>query len=81
MSSTRPRHSEILLTRLTRRFFPRSAGFPVRQGVANLFRPQNQTLAVTMAVGFGVFMLSGLWVVQRNLLDWIRVDTIANALK
>ena len=64
----------MLLTRLTRRFFPRRSSFTVRQGVANLFRPQNQTLAVTMAVGFGVFMLSGLWVVQRNLLDWIAVD-------
>ncbi len=62
------------LTWLTRRFFPRSAAFPIRQGVANLYRPQNQTLAVTMAVGFGVFLLSGLWVVQRNLLDWIQLD-------
>jgi putative ABC transport system permease protein len=59
---------------MTRRFFPRSASFPVRQGVANLHRPQNQTLAVTMAVGFGVFLLSGLWVVQRNILDWIQLD-------
>lgn len=62
------------VTRLTQRFFPRRARFPVRQGVANLFRPQNQTVAVTMAVGFGVFMLSALWVVQRNLLDWISLD-------
>jgi putative ABC transport system permease protein len=62
------------LSRLTRSLFPRHASFPVRQGVANLYRPQNQTLAVIMAVGFGMFLLSGLWVVQRNILDWIQLD-------
>lgn len=68
-----------VLTWMTRRFFPRTATFPVRQGVANLHRPQNQTLAVTMAVGFGVFLLSGLWTVQRNILDWIKLDSDVHA--
>jgi putative ABC transport system permease protein len=63
------------LTWLTRKFFPRSARFQIRQGVANLYRPQNQTLAVIMAVGFGVFLLSGLWTVQRNILEWIQLDS------
>jgi putative ABC transport system permease protein len=64
----------LLLVWLTRRFFPKSATFTLRQGVANLHRPQNQTLAVTIAVGFGVFLMAGLWVVQRNILDWIHID-------
>lgn len=58
----------------TRRFFPRRASYAVRQGVANLFRPRNQTLAVTLALGFGVFLVSLLYVVQHSVLDRFRVD-------
>ncbi len=60
---------------LTRRFFPKRASFPLRQGVANLFRPHNQTVAVTLAIGSGVFLISTLFVVQRNLLDQILRET------
>lgn len=64
-----------LLMTATRRFFPRRAGYVLRQGIANLFRPHNQTTAVSLAVGFGVFLLATLYVVQRNLLDQLRLDT------
>jgi putative ABC transport system permease protein len=60
--------------RCTRRFFPRRAPYWMRQGVANLFRPQNQTLAVTLALGLGVFLIAALHVVQRNLLHQLSVD-------
>lgn len=63
------------LTRATRRLFPRRAPYVVRQGIANLFRPHNQTVAVTLAVGFGVFLLGTLAVVQQNLLDQIALDS------
>jgi putative ABC transport system permease protein len=65
-----------LLTRVVRRLVPAGASFAVRQGLAGLFRPYNQTAAVTLALGFGVFLIAALWVVQRNLLDWIGVDEI-----
>lgn len=58
-----------LLIRATRRYFPRRARYVVRQGVANLFRPQNQTVAVTIALGFGVFLIATIYIVQRNILD------------
>jgi putative ABC transport system permease protein len=58
----------------TRRLFPRRASYVLRQGIANLFRPHNQTTAVSLAVGFGVFLLATLYVVQRNLLDQLRLD-------
>jgi putative ABC transport system permease protein len=64
-----------LLMKLTRRFFPKRARFPVRQGIANLFRPHNQTVAVTLAIGSGVFLIAMLYVVQRNLLDQITMET------
>lgn len=52
----------------------RGRSFAVRQGIANLYRPRNQTAAVTMALGFGVFLIATLWVVQRNLLSWMDTD-------
>jgi putative ABC transport system permease protein len=58
----------------TRRYFPQRASYAVRQGVANLFRPRNQTLAVTLALGFGVFLVSLLYVVQHSVLDRFRID-------
>jgi putative ABC transport system permease protein len=58
----------------TRRFFPRRASYVVRQGIANLFRPHNQTAAVVLAIGFGVFLIATLYVVQQNLLDQFALD-------
>ncbi|HEV2149745.1 MAG TPA: FtsX-like permease family protein [Longimicrobiaceae bacterium] len=52
----------------------RAGGFPypVRQGIANLYRPGNQTRTVVLALGFGVFLLSVLYLVQDNLLRPLR---------
>ncbi len=47
--------------------------FVVRQGVANLYRPGNQTQSVILALGFGVFLMSTLYQVQRNLLNQLDV--------
>jgi putative ABC transport system permease protein len=66
--------SAALLTRVMRRLFPHGARYVVRQGIANLFRPHNQTTAVTLAVGFGIFLIATLYVVQRNLLDQLTLD-------
>jgi putative ABC transport system permease protein len=46
--------------------------YPVRQGLANLFRPGNQTRTVVVALGFGVFLLATLIVIQHNLLRPLR---------
>jgi len=62
------------LTWATRRWFPRRASYVVRQGIANLFRPMNQTTSVVLAIGFGVFLIATLSVVQRNLLDRLATD-------
>lgn len=42
--------------------------FPLRQGVASLYRPGNQTRAVVLALGFGVFLMGTLYQVQHNIL-------------
>ncbi|MBI4500671.1 MAG: FtsX-like permease family protein [Gemmatimonadetes bacterium] len=64
-----------LLMWATRRFFPSRASYVIRQGVANLFRPQNQTVAVILAIGFGVFLIATLYVVQANLVAQFSMDT------
>ena len=62
------------LMRGTRRWFPRGASYVIRQGIANLFRPQNQTVAVVLAIGFGVFLIATLYVVQRSLVAQFALD-------
>jgi putative ABC transport system permease protein len=66
-----------IVMRTTRRFLPRRASYVVRQGIANLYRPHNQTVAVTLAVGFGIFLIATLYVVQRNLVSRLAVDATA----
>lgn len=56
-----------------RRFARPGLPFPVRQGIAALYRPGNQTRAVILALGFGVFLIGTLYQVQRNLLRSLNV--------
>jgi len=58
-----------------RRFLPATAPYVVRQGLANLFRPENQTVAVILSLGFGVCLLGTIYVVQRNLVAQFAPDT------
>lgn len=51
--------------------------FTLRQGLNNLHRPNNQTLAVIMALGLGVFLIVTLLLVQRLLLDQLRQERLA----
>jgi len=60
--------SAALVTRQARRAIRARWPFVLRQGVASLYRPGNQTRAVALALGFGVFLMSSLYQVQLNLL-------------
>ncbi|NNL31477.1 MAG: FtsX-like permease family protein [Gemmatimonadetes bacterium] len=62
------------LARFTRSFFPRGASYPVRQGVSNLFRPQNQTVSVTLALGLGAFVIGTIVQVEASLRDDLTVS-------
>jgi putative ABC transport system permease protein len=53
----------------------RRAPFWLRQGLANLFRPRNHTLATTLAIGLGLHLVATLHAVQRNVLAQIALDT------
>ncbi len=60
--------SAVGLSWLARRAIRPSWPFPIRQGVASLYRPGNQTRAVVLALGFGVFLMGTLYQVQYNIL-------------
>lgn len=62
------------LIRGVRRWFPARWPYLVRQGLANLYRPANQTVTVVLSLGFGAFILSTLYLVQHNLLREFRID-------
>jgi putative ABC transport system permease protein len=63
-----------LAVALTRRFAPKRGPYPIRQGIANLFRPQNQTVAVTLALGFGVFAVGTVLQVETALVRGLALD-------
>jgi len=63
------------LVSATRRWFPSQAAYPVRQGVANLFRPGNQTGAVTLALGFAAFVIGTMLVLRASLEQALTLDS------
>ncbi|HWL40593.1 MAG TPA: FtsX-like permease family protein [Gemmatimonadaceae bacterium] len=70
--------SAVLLSWAARRSLRTGWPYVVRQGVANLYRPGNQTRAVTLALGFGAFLISTLYLVQKNVLRQFSVATAAS---
>ncbi|MCH7403595.1 ABC transporter permease [Belliella kenyensis] len=52
-----------------RRFLPISLSYPVRQSLANLYRPNNQTTSLIATIGLGTAMISTLFFVQGLLLE------------
>src|SRR5262249_5980979 len=53
-----------------------------RQGAANLFRPNNRTLLLTLSLGLGTFLILTIFLVQRNLLGELipQSESKANAI-
>lgn len=62
-----------LLIQAVRRWLPHSWPYVWRQGLANLHRPANQTMAVVLSLGFGAFLLATLFLAQHNLLEELRL--------
>src|SRR5438045_6624605 len=61
--------SAVLLSWLARHLLRPSWSFVLRQGIASLYRPGNQTRAVVLSLGFGVFLMGTLYQIQHNLLN------------
>lgn len=60
-----------VLIRLLVRFTPRSLPYVVRQGIANLYRPNNQTFMMVLALGLGSFLISTMLVSEHVLVSQI----------
>ncbi|WP_425402522.1 ABC transporter permease [Gelidibacter mesophilus] len=59
----------LLFIKTIRNYFPKSWGFTVRQSLLNLFRPNNQTVVLVVAIGLGTFLISTLYFTKDILLD------------
>lgn len=67
-----------LFMRSIKRFFPTNWGFIARQSLLNLFRPQNQTLILILAIGVGTFLISTLYFTKDVLLAQASLENQAN---
>jgi putative ABC transport system permease protein len=57
-----------LIMWLVRAFFPSRWAYVWRQGLANLYRPNNQTVVLMLSLGLGTFLISTLYLTQSALL-------------
>lgn len=55
-----------------RRWLPRGLPYVVRQGVANLHRPNNRTVLLLVALGLGTFLITTLYLTRTTLLAQIQ---------
>jgi putative ABC transport system permease protein len=63
----------VLLSVLARTLVRPRWPFVLRQGIASLYRPGNQTRSVVLSLGFGVFLMSTLYQVHHSLLKTLDV--------
>ena len=60
-----------LIVKTVRRFFPSTWQYVWRQGLANLYRPHNQTAILMLALGLGTFLVATLSIAQYAILAQI----------
>ena len=58
----------ILFMKMVKKNFPSSWSFTARQSLLNLFRPNNQTMILLVAIGVGTFLISTLYFTKDILL-------------
>ncbi len=54
-------------------FRPAGAPFPIRFGLASMYRPQNQTTALIITLGLAAFLLSTVYLTQTTILNQVAV--------
>lgn len=66
--------------KLIKTYFPKRFGYTTRQSLLNLFRPNNQTVVLVVAIGLGTFLISTLYFTKDILLAKTEVgQTTENA--
>jgi putative ABC transport system permease protein len=64
-----------LIIVLAKKNFPSSWPYVWRQGLANLFRPNNQTVVVMLSLGLGTFLVLTLYLVHNLLLEKLTLSS------
>lgn len=64
----------VLIMKGARSFIPSSWSYEWRQGLANLYRPNNQTTTLLLTFGLGVTLISSLYLTQDMLLGTINFE-------
>ena len=67
-----------LLRFVVRRFFPTNSSYVVRQALANLYRPNNQTTLLMISIGLGTAFISILMLLQTVLLHRMQITAATN---
>ncbi|QNF35761.1 ABC transporter permease [Adhaeribacter swui] len=67
-----------LLVWLVRKFFPVSWSYLWRQSIANLYRPNNQTLILIVAIGLGTGLIATLFFIQSLLIGRVTLSASGN---
>lgn len=67
-----------LIMILVKKFFPTGWSFVWRQSIANLYRPNNQTLTLIVSIGLGTALISTLFFVQDLLLNQVAMTDSNN---
>jgi len=70
--------SAVLLMWAVRRFFPNAWNYLWRQGLANLYRPNNQTTILIVAIGLGTAIICTLFSIRAILLKRIELTARDN---
>jgi len=60
-----------LIILFVKKFVIIAPSFVIRQGMSNLFRPNNQTVVLVIVIGLGAFLLSTLGQIQQALLGQV----------
>ena len=68
-----------LFMKAIKKYFPSGWGFIPRQSLLNLYRPQNQTLILVLAIGIGTFLISTLYFTKDLLLAQASLDEEAKS--
>ncbi|WP_144785187.1 ABC transporter permease [Dokdonia sp. Hel_I_63] len=64
---------------IVKKYFPKKASFTMRQSLLNLYRPNNQTLVLLVAIGLGTFLISTLYFTKDILLAKTEVGNTSNS--
>ncbi len=69
----------ILFMKVIKKYFPTKWGFTKRQSLLNLYRPNNQTMVLILAIGLGTFLISTLYFTKDILLAKTSIENKKNS--